>query len=37
MGTLWIITIVQLPLTLAVGALATVFAWLYQRGLKLVP
>lgn len=37
MGTMWILTIVQLPLSLAVAALATVFAWLYQRGLKVIP
>lgn len=37
MGTIWILTIVQLPLLRALAALAVVFAWGHYRKLKLVP
>ncbi|WVQ99505.1 hypothetical protein IAU59_006640 [Kwoniella sp. CBS 9459] len=37
MGTLWILTIVQLPLSRAMIALFGVGAWLWYAGLKLVP
>lgn len=37
MGTLWILTIVQLPLSRAVLALAGVAAYTYHSGLKIMP
>ncbi|KAL1411651.1 hypothetical protein Q8F55_002616 [Vanrija albida] len=36
-GTLWILTIVQLPLTRAVLALAVISSWGYYKGMKLIP
>ncbi|WVQ81737.1 hypothetical protein IAT38_003862 [Cryptococcus sp. DSM 104549] len=37
MGTLWILTIVQLPLSRAVIALASVGAWVWYSGMAIVP
>ncbi|WVF71361.1 hypothetical protein IAT40_006165 [Kwoniella sp. CBS 6097] len=37
MGTLWILTIVQLPLSRAMIALAAVGGWLWYSGMKLIP
>ncbi|WOO80699.1 uncharacterized protein LOC62_03G004220 [Vanrija pseudolonga] len=36
-GTLWILTIVQLPLSRAMLALAVITAWGYSQGMKLIP
>jgi hypothetical protein len=37
MGTLWTLTIVQLPLNRAVMCLAFVGAWVWYSGLSLQP
>ena len=37
MGTLWILTIVQLPLPRAILALSGLAAWTYYTGLKIMP
>ncbi|KAK6909697.1 hypothetical protein L486_00656 [Kwoniella mangroviensis CBS 10435] len=37
MGTLWILTIVQLPLSRAVLALGLVGGWIWWKGMKLMP
>lgn len=37
MGTLWILTIVQLPLSRAVMALLGLTAWVYWTGYKISP
>lgn len=37
LGTIWIITIVQLPLLRALIGLAVVGAWMYWAEMKLTP
>lgn len=37
LGTVWIITIVQLPLLRALIALAVTTGWMYWAGMKLTP